>query len=232
MFLRLSLQKEARFRSRSSSPSRSSSRRRSRSPARPRSRSRSRSPARNRGRPPSPKSSKETLIQQVTQQTPVTPTRRSPRRGRTLERKVEESSSTTSTTSTKVTSESSTVTTRRVTRSVTKKLIAEEKEAVHPTIKEDELAKSSQGYEFGGPVGVFVMTVLLPSVVVGSYLFCNRESCSFRAVPSLPPLWAFKGAFFDVGHLIVDAWIIFQAFIYMLPIGKVKFCKPELTMLI
>ena len=232
MLLRLSLQREGRFRSRSSSPSRSPGRRRSRSPARPRSRSRSRSPARNRGGPPSPKSSKETLIQQETQQTSATPTRRSARRGRTLERKIEESPSTTSTTSVKVISESSTVITQRVTRSVAKKLIAEEKEAVLTTVKDDEPTKSSQGYEFGGPVGVFVMMVVLPAVVVGSYLFCNKESCSFRAVPSLPPLWGFKGAFFDVGHLIVDGWILFQAFIYMLPIGEVKFCKPDLTMLI
>lgn len=213
--------KEGRFRSRSSSPARSPTRRRTRSPARPRSRSRSRSPARNRGGPPSPKSSKETLIQQETQQTSATPTRRSARRGRTLERKIEESPSTTSTTSAKVILESSTVTTQRVTRSVAKKLIAEEKEAVLTTIKDDEPTKSSQGYEFGGPVGVFVMMVVLPAVVVGSYLFCNKESCSFREVPSLPPLWGFKGAFFDVGHLIVDGWIIFQAFIYMLPIGEV-----------
>ena len=81
-------------------------------------------------------------------------------------------------------------------------------------------------------MGVFVMMVVLPAVVVGSYLFCNKESCSFRGVPSLPPLWGYKGAFFDVGHLIVDGWIIFQAFIYMLPIGEVKFCKPDLTILI
>ena len=149
-----------------------------------------------------------------------------------LERKIEESPSTTSTTSAKVILESSTVTTQRVTRSVAKKLIAEEKEAVLTTIKDDEPTKSSQGYELGGPVGVFVMMVVLPAVVVGSYLFCNKESCSFREVPSLPPLWGFKGAFFDVGHLIVDGWIIFQAFIYMLPIGEVKFCKPDLTILI
>lgn len=207
------------FRSRSASPSRSPARRRSRSPGRRRSRSRSRSPARSRGRPTSPKSSKESLVQQVTQQTVVTPSRRSPRRsGRTPERKIEESLSTTTTTI--VTTDSS-VMTSRVTRSVTKKLIAEEKEALLTTT-DIETLKSKHEYEFGGPVGVFFFMICLPAVVVASYLFCNgNNACSIRQIPSLPPLWKFKGAFFDVGHLIVDAWIVLQVIIYMLPIGKV-----------
>ena len=105
---------------------------------------------------------------------------------------------------------------------MTKKLIAEEKEAL-PASTDIKPAKSSHEYEFGGAFGVFVMMIVLPAVVVGSYLFCNDKSCSVREVPStLPPLWAFKGAFFDVGHLIVDGWIIFHVIIHMLPIGKVK----------
>ena len=148
----------------------------------------------------------------------VTPSRRSPRRGRTPERKVEESSTTTSTT---VTTDSSSVTRLRVTRSVTKKLVAEEKEALLATT-ETRPSKGRHGYEFGGPVGVFFMMIALPVLVVSSYLFCNGNApCSFRQVPSLPPLWRFKGGFFDVGHLIVDGWIILQALIYMLPVGKV-----------
>lgn len=207
-----------RFRSRSTSPSRV--RRRSRSPGRARSRSRSRSPARGRGLPSSPKTSKETLVQQVTQQATVSPSRRSPRRALTSETKVEKTSTVTTVTK-KVTSDSSTVNTTRVTRSVTKKLIAEEKEAL-PASTDIKPAKRSHEYEFGGAFGVFVMMIVLPAVVVGSYLFCNAKSCSVREVPStLPPLWAFKGAFFDVGHLIVDGWIIFHVIIHMLPIGKV-----------
>lgn len=112
--------------------------------------------------------------------------------------------------------------TSRVTRSVTKKLIAEEKEALL-TATDIETSKSKHEYEFGGPVGVFFFMICLPAVVVASYLFCNgNNACSIRQIPSLPPLWKFKGAFFDVGHLIVDAWIVLQVIIYMLPIGKVN----------
>lgn len=83
--------------------------------------------------------------------------------------------------------------------------------------------KSTHEYEFGGPVGVFFVMIGLPVVAFGSLLFCNSKSCSFLEVPSLPPLWGHKGAFFDVGHLIVDGWIILQVIIYLLPVGKVRF---------
>lgn len=147
----------------------------------------------------------------------VTPSRRSPRRGRTPERKMEQTSVVTSSSST-VTSNSSSVTTLRVTRSVTKKLITEEKEALLSTT-EMKPTKSKHGYEFGGPVGVFFMMLALPAVVVLSYLFCNGEGpWTVRQWPSLPPF----RKFFDVGHLIVDGWIILQVIIYMLPIGKVR----------
>lgn len=209
--------KEQRFRSRSTSPARSPARR-SRSPAR-RSRSRSRSPARSGGRRQTRKStSEESLVQKVTQQSvAVTPSRRSPRRGRTPEKKIEQTSVVTS--SSKVTSDGSSVTTVRVTRSVTKKLITEEKEALL-SATEMKPTKSKHGYEFGGPVGVFFMMLALPAVVVLSYLFCNGQgSCTVRRWPSLPPI----KEFFNVGHLIVDGWIILQVIIYMLPIGKVAY---------
>lgn len=157
----------------------------------------------------------------MTQQTVVTPTRRSPRRGRMPEKKVEESSTTTTT----VTKDSSSVTTTRVTRSVTKKLIAEEKEALLTAEIKPTMSKRRHGYEFGGPFGVFCMMIALPAIVVASYLFCRGgEPCSIRRLPSIPPLWRFKGGFFDIGHLIVDGWIILQALFYMLPVGKVCIC--------
>lgn len=203
------------FRSRSTSPARSPARRRSRSPGR-RSRSRSRSPARSRGRPPAQKTSEESLVAKVKQEI-ATPSRRSSRRSRMPEKTVEESSTLTTT----VTKDSATVTTTRVTRSVTKKLIAEEKEAFHtPEVKPNPM-NSSHGYEFGGPVGVCLMMIGLPAMVIASYLFCNKDGCSIHQRPSIPQVWSFSGGFFDIGHLIVLGWIIFQAIIYMLPIGKV-----------
>ena len=215
------LQKELPFRSRSTSPSRSPSRRRSRSPSR-RSRSRSRSPARGRGRPPARKTSEETFVEKITQQTAVTPSRRSPRRGRMPEKKVEVSSTTTTAVTKDRSSESSSITTVRVTRSVTKKLLAEEKESLLTAEMKPTTTKSWHGYEFGGPFGVLCMMITLPALVLSSYLFCSgSEPCTVRQLPSLPPLWKLHGGFFDIGHLIVDGWILLQAFIYMLPIGKV-----------
>ena len=212
------LQKELPFRSRSTSPSR---RRRSRSPSR-RSRSRSRSPARSRRPPPARKTSEESVVEKITQQTEVTPSRRSPRRSRMPEKKVEESSTTTTTVTKDSSSVSSSVTTVRVTRSITKKLVAEEKEALLKAEIKPTMVKSKRGYEFGGPFGVFLMMIALPAVVVSSYLFCSgKEPCTIRQVPTIPPLWQYHGGFFDIGHPIVDGWILFQAFIYMLPIGKV-----------
>ncbi|XP_020624890.1 lamin-B receptor-like [Orbicella faveolata] len=69
------------------------------------------------------------------------------------------------------------------------------------------------------------MMIALPAVVVSSYLFCNgRQPCTIRQLPSsIPPLWKFHGGFFDIGHLIVGGWILLQAFIYMLPVGKVVY---------
>lgn len=135
------------------------------------------------------------------------------------EKTVEESSTTTTT----ATKDSPAVTTMRVTRSVTKKLIPEEKEALLTAEIKPSTAKSRHGYEFGGPIGVFFMMIALPAMVVSSYLFCNKDGCSLRQRPSIPPLWRFTGGFFDIGHLIVDGWIILQAIIYMLPVGKVIF---------
>ena len=99
--------------------------------------------------------------------------------------------------------------------------LTEEKEAFHtPEVKPNPM-NSSHGYEFGGPVGVCLMMIGLPAMVIASYLFCNKDGCSIHQRPSIPQVWSFTGGFFDIGHLIVLGWIIFQAIIYMLPIGKV-----------
>lgn len=143
------------------------------------------------------------------------------------EKKVEESSTTTTTVTKGPTKESavvsSSVTTVRVTRSVTKKLIAEEKEALLTAEIKPTMAKSKHEYEFGGPFGAFCLIIALPALVMSTYLFCNGNGpCTIRQLPSsIPPLWKFKGGFFDIGHLIVDGWILLQVLIYMLPVGKV-----------
>ena len=73
-------------------------------------------------------------------------------------------------------------------------------------------------YEFLGPFGTFFMTLGLPSVVFGLYVFCGRESCSLQTYPSLPQ-W--NDFFHPYALIIFVAWFVFQMLISLAPIGKV-----------
>lgn len=74
-------------------------------------------------------------------------------------------------------------------------------------------------YEFFGPPGVALLTVLLPAVVLGLYTQCNAENdCSLRGFTRLPTtseLWH------PHAFLIIVLWFLFHALIYLLPHGKV-----------
>lgn len=112
-----------------------------------------------------------------------------------------------------------------VTRSSAKKVFAEEKEApLAATEMKPSNINGKHGYEFGGPVGVLLMMIALPVVVSLSYMYCNGGGpCTIYQSPSFPPMlmWRFVvGCIF--GHLIVVGWIVLQALIYLLPVGKVR----------
>ena len=204
------LQREDYFRrrSRSASPARSVGRPRSRSPGR-KARGRSRSPSRSprKSRKPATPATKKPIEQQSTTSTPRR-RGRPPKAARTPEIKGEER----------------VLTPGRVTRSVTKTLVKEEKEALL-IVSETHTKMSSKHkreYEFGGPLGAFFMMLGLPIAVLALYIFCNEGApCTFNQKPKIPPLWGSTGAFFDKGHLIVDAWLVIQVLFYLLPIGKV-----------
>ena len=75
-------------------------------------------------------------------------------------------------------------------------------------------------YEFLGPVGAFFMSLGLPCVVLGLFIWCGRESCSLLAYPTLPR-WG--DVFHYSGHAltVILAWFILQMLFSFCPIGRV-----------
>nr|XP_019947282.1 PREDICTED: lamin-B receptor isoform X2 [Paralichthys olivaceus] len=73
--------------------------------------------------------------------------------------------------------------------------------------------------DFGGKIGAYFWLLFLPSWVLFLVLQVNLEDPSlFNFPPPLPPL----EAFWDVQALgFVILWILFQALLYILPVGKV-----------
>uniref|UniRef100_A0A8C7QWH2 Delta(14)-sterol reductase LBR n=1 Tax=Oncorhynchus mykiss TaxID=8022 RepID=A0A8C7QWH2_ONCMY len=72
--------------------------------------------------------------------------------------------------------------------------------------------------EFGGRLGVFCMTLLLPATVLGLMVVCSQEDASLMSAPPLPAL----DSLWDLQVFgMVVLWLLFQALLYMLPVGKV-----------
>ncbi|XP_029487327.1 delta(14)-sterol reductase LBR isoform X1 [Oncorhynchus nerka] len=72
--------------------------------------------------------------------------------------------------------------------------------------------------EFGGRLGVFCMTLLLPATVLGLMVVCSQEDASLMSSPPLPAL----DSLWDLQVFgMVVLWLLFQALLYVLPVGKV-----------
>ncbi|XP_020352201.1 delta(14)-sterol reductase LBR isoform X2 [Oncorhynchus kisutch] len=72
--------------------------------------------------------------------------------------------------------------------------------------------------EFGGRLGVFCMTLLLPATVLGLMVVCSQEDASLMSSPPLPAL----DSLWDLRVFgMVVLWLLFQALLYVLPVGKV-----------
>lgn len=84
--------------------------------------------------------------------------------------------------------------------------------------KKDVLNPRSKEYEFGGSAGTFLMTLGLPSVVLGLYAWCGKEDCSLRPYPTLPTL---SDLWDPYAYIILVAWFLYQALIYLSPLGYV-----------
>ena len=108
-----------------------------------------------------------------------------------------------------------------LTRSTTKTMVKEEKEALFEKDLKESRKGKSKDFEFGGPVGAFFMMLALPILVYDMYFYCNgkENKCSFINNPLKLPHWR---KFFDEGHLIYDGWLFFQFLLFFVPIGKVR----------
>ena len=83
--------------------------------------------------------------------------------------------------------------------------------------KRDILSPKTKEYEFLGPFGTALMTLGLPSVVIGLYVYCGAEDCSLRLYPTLPKPQDF---WHPTAFMIFVLWFIFHAILYLLPLGK------------
>ncbi len=72
-------------------------------------------------------------------------------------------------------------------------------------------------YEFFGPPGAGFLCVSLPLTILGLFVLCSPDDCSIRLDPALPSL---RELWHPIAIGVVVLWCIFQAFIYLLPLGK------------
>ncbi|XP_071485051.1 delta(14)-sterol reductase TM7SF2-like [Diadema antillarum] len=202
-------------RSRSRSRSRSPGRRRSRSPARKsspsRSQRKSRSPARK------PAEEKKAVVD-----TPVsraqekrTETKLITRVVRSLPMPFLSPSKGVKKTVTKT--EHHTYTTRAQTRSG--------KQILEPLVemKSGRVPKTTH-YEFGGPIGTFLMIFGLPFVVYYLYFTCLPSACQLTHKPPFSLNW--KDYYDQDAYLLYLGWFLFQAILALIPIGKVVQGQP------
>ncbi|XP_078398953.1 delta(14)-sterol reductase LBR [Cetorhinus maximus] len=100
----------------------------------------------------------------------------------------------------------------------------EEGKVVELETKDDHLyikkqAAWTQEWEFGGRVGAFFIMILLPAAVILLLLMCAQEDASVLnfppQIPALQTLWSSTA----LGIFVL--WFLFQALLYLLPIGKI-----------
>ncbi|XP_061079458.1 delta(14)-sterol reductase LBR-like isoform X3 [Conger conger] len=72
--------------------------------------------------------------------------------------------------------------------------------------------------DFGGRIGAFFMLLFLPAVVFTLLLICTADGSILSFPPPVPPPKAFWST--QVFGVVL-LWILFQAVLYMLPVGKV-----------
>ncbi|KAJ8275197.1 hypothetical protein COCON_G00098220 [Conger conger] len=72
--------------------------------------------------------------------------------------------------------------------------------------------------DFGGRIGAFFMLLFLPAVVFALLLTCMADGSILSFPPPVPPPQAFWST---QAFGVVLLWILFQAVLYMLPVGKV-----------
>ena len=210
------LSKRGRFRARSSSPSR----RRKPSPARRR-RSRSKSPSRKKSASPRQRRPRRVTSQQSAASKALD------------EKPATEEGTVTITTKTNISKTPPRTAVgqqleARVTRSALKQL---EKQGVDTHAIRESLGEGSedrkppkpQRFAFGGPVGVLFTMLSLPLVVYATYFYCNKKCYEISEIFKSPKinLPSAKEFFDPQAAAIIYGWVIFQAFLSLLPLGRV-----------
>ncbi|XP_069464805.1 delta(14)-sterol reductase LBR [Ambystoma mexicanum] len=76
-----------------------------------------------------------------------------------------------------------------------------------------------KGLEFGGKIGAFLMIFILPITVILLLLMIGQKDVSMMAFP--PAIPALKSLWDQSVFGICLLWFLFQALLYLLPIGKV-----------
>ncbi|XP_028409831.1 delta(14)-sterol reductase-like [Dendronephthya gigantea] len=117
----------------------------------------------------------------------------------------------------------------RVTRSALKQLEKQgiDTEGIRKGLGEglDERKPSKgQSYAFGGPICVLFMMITMPMIVYATYFYCNKKKCYHLSEIFKNPKITLPSAkaFFDPqAAAVVYGWIAFQAFLNLLPLGKV-----------
>ncbi|XP_063428276.1 delta(14)-sterol reductase TM7SF2-like [Mytilus trossulus] len=116
--------------------------------------------------------------------------------------------------------------TRRSTRLENKTLPKEDKKPVEfQMMEEPEKVRigMTRSREFGGAIGSFFMVLGLPVGVLGLNILCSQNKCGVQ-MPKISTNW--KHYLDKEAALIYVGWFLFQAFLYMLPIGKVVNGQP------
>ncbi|KAK7103881.1 delta(14)-sterol reductase TM7SF2-like [Littorina saxatilis] len=85
-------------------------------------------------------------------------------------------------------------------------------------------AQRTKNYEFGGPIGAFLMIFFLPATVYLVNLACRNNKCTILEIPKLPSSLAAVVDF--QATLIFLGWFVFQAILAVLPIGRVVDGQP------
>lgn len=84
--------------------------------------------------------------------------------------------------------------------------------------------KIEENMEFGGVLGTAFNIVALPALVLFLNLMCNEHSCKFGQFPIFYSGWAY---FFDWDAVFMFfSWLFFQAFLALLPVGKIHYGLP------
>ncbi|KAJ8355399.1 hypothetical protein SKAU_G00181930 [Synaphobranchus kaupii] len=90
-------------------------------------------------------------------------------------------------------------------------------EELLPRAKKWATAKTTE-LDFGGRIGAFLLMLSLPLVAFALLLTCQADGSILCFPPPVPPLHAFWSAqVFGITLL----WLLFQAVLYVLPVGKV-----------